>query len=88
MNFVWYETPNRRSIVRLLFPYAPNVVIIGFLSSFAAGIISMFILPLVGLKEIVPRLIPHFFTGAAAGVSATLQAADEAPFSGHLPTEF
>ncbi|MBB3869777.1 ascorbate-specific PTS system EIIC-type component UlaA [Parageobacillus toebii NBRC 107807] len=68
MNFVWYETPNRRSIVRLLFPYAPNVVIVGFLSSFAAGIISMFILPLVGLKEIVPRLIPHFFTGAAAGV--------------------
>jgi ascorbate PTS system EIIC component len=51
-----------------VFPYAPNAVIIGFLSSFAAGIISMFILPLVGLKVIVPGLIPHFFTGAAAGV--------------------
>ncbi|MGX1901812.1 PTS ascorbate transporter subunit IIC [Thermolongibacillus altinsuensis] len=51
-----------------VFPYAPNAVIIGFLSSFVAGIISMFILPLVGLKVIVPGLIPHFFTGAAAGV--------------------
>ena len=51
-----------------VFPYAPNAVIIGFLSSFVAGIISMFILPLIGLKVIVPGLIPHFFTGAAAGV--------------------
>jgi ascorbate PTS system EIIC component len=51
-----------------VFPYAPNAVIVGFLSSFAAGIISMFILPFVGLKVIVPGLIPHFFTGAAAGV--------------------
>lgn len=54
--------------VPAVFPYAPNAVIVGFLSSFAAGIISMFILPLVGLKVIVPGLIPHFFTGAAAGV--------------------
>ncbi|WP_027408846.1 PTS ascorbate transporter subunit IIC [Anoxybacteroides tepidamans] len=51
-----------------VFPYAPNAVIIGFLSSFVAGIVSMFILPAVGLKVIVPGLIPHFFTGAAAGV--------------------
>jgi PTS system ascorbate-specific IIC component len=51
-----------------VFPYAPNAVIVGFLSSFVAGIISMFILPLIGLKVIVPGLIPHFFTGAAAGV--------------------
>lgn len=51
-----------------VFPFAPNAVIIGFLSSFLAGAISMFILPLLGLKIIVPGLIPHFFTGAAAGV--------------------
>ncbi|MGG4490934.1 PTS ascorbate transporter subunit IIC [Metabacillus idriensis] len=51
-----------------VFPFAPNAVIIGFLSSFAAGALSMFILPLLGLKIIVPGLIPHFFTGAAAGV--------------------
>ncbi|MCM3718313.1 PTS ascorbate transporter subunit IIC [Fictibacillus phosphorivorans] len=51
-----------------VFPFAPNAVIIGFLFSFIAGMISMFILPLVGLKVIVPGLVPHFFTGAAAGV--------------------
>jgi ascorbate PTS system EIIC component len=51
-----------------VFPFAPNAVIIGFLFSFIAGLISMFLLPVLGLKVIVPGLIPHFFTGAAAGV--------------------
>ncbi|MEB2301087.1 PTS ascorbate transporter subunit IIC [Lysinibacillus xylanilyticus] len=51
-----------------IFPFAPNAVIIGFLFSFIAGLVSMFILPLIGLKVIVPGLVPHFFTGAAAGV--------------------
>ncbi|GGI18009.1 PTS ascorbate transporter subunit IIC [Gottfriedia solisilvae] len=51
-----------------VFPFAPNAVIIGFLFSFIAGLISMFLLPVLGLKVIVPGLVPHFFTGAAAGV--------------------
>lgn len=51
-----------------IFPFANNAVIIGFLFSFIAGLISMFLLPLVGLSIIVPGLVPHFFTGAAAGV--------------------
>ncbi|MFB7159911.1 PTS ascorbate transporter subunit IIC [Lysinibacillus sp. NPDC056232] len=51
-----------------IFPFAPNAVIIGFLFSFVAGLVSLFILPLIGLKVIVPGLVPHFFTGAAAGV--------------------
>jgi len=51
-----------------IFPFAPNAVIIGFLASFVAGLLSMFFLPVVGLKVIVPGLVPHFFTGAAAGV--------------------
>ncbi|MFJ3387798.1 PTS ascorbate transporter subunit IIC [Lysinibacillus sp. NPDC086135] len=51
-----------------IFPFAPNAVIIGFLFSFVAGLVSMFILPLIELKVIVPGLVPHFFTGAAAGV--------------------
>lgn len=51
-----------------VFPFANNAVIIGFLFSFAAGLISMMFLPLFGLAVIVPGLVPHFFTGAAAGV--------------------
>jgi PTS system ascorbate-specific IIC component len=50
------------------FPYAPNAVMIGFLSSFVAGIISMVIMKLVGLTVIVPGLVPHFFVGGTAGV--------------------
>jgi len=51
-----------------VFPFAPNAVIIGFLSSFVAGIISMFLLPVFGLSVIVPGLVPHFFCGATSGV--------------------
>lgn len=51
-----------------VFPFASNAVVIGFLMSFVAGVISMFLLPLVGLTVIVPGLVPHFFTGATAGV--------------------
>lgn len=51
-----------------IFPFAPNAVIVGFLFSFMAGLLSMFILPFVGLAVIVPGLVPHFFTGATAGV--------------------
>lgn len=38
----------------VVFPFAPNAVIIGFLFSFLAGLGSMFILPVFGLALIVP----------------------------------
>ena len=52
----------------IVFPYAPNAVLIGFLSSFVGGIVGMAILIALKSTVILPGLIPHFFTGAAAGV--------------------
>lgn len=52
----------------IVFPYAPNAVLIGFLSSFAAGLVGMMLLYLLGLTVIIPGVVPHFFVGAAAGV--------------------
>lgn len=54
--------------VPVIFPYAPTAVIIGFLFSFIGGLISMFFLGIFSLALIIPGLVPHFFTGAGAGV--------------------
>ncbi|KGT33487.1 hypothetical protein HC02_29160 [Vibrio parahaemolyticus] len=51
-----------------MFPYAPNAVLVGFLSSFAAGLVGMFLLYVMGLTVIIPGVVPHFFVVAAAGV--------------------
>ena len=57
----------------IVFPYAQNAVLIGFLSSFSGGLIGLALLsvwlnPWLGLALILPGLVPHFFTGGAAGV--------------------
>lgn len=52
----------------VVYPYAPNAVIIGFLSSFVGGIIGMFILIALDAPVILPGVVPHFFCGATAGV--------------------
>ncbi|MDE6844296.1 MAG: PTS ascorbate transporter subunit IIC [Lachnospiraceae bacterium] len=57
----------------ILFPYAPNAVLIGFLSSFIGGIISLAVLALMGRAGlgaaiILPGAVVHFFCGATAGV--------------------
>lgn len=52
----------------IVFPYAPNAVLIGFLSSFAAGLVGMALLYAMGLTVIIPGVVPHFFVCAAAGV--------------------
>ncbi|WP_215523053.1 PTS ascorbate transporter subunit IIC [Varibaculum prostatecancerukia] len=57
----------------IVFPYAQNAVLIGFLSSFVGGLVSLAVLsiwlnPMFGVALIMPGLVPHFFTGGAAGV--------------------
>ncbi|GAA0076745.1 PTS ascorbate transporter subunit IIC [Clostridium sp. CTA-5] len=52
----------------VVFPYAPNAVLIGFLSSFVGGIVGLFILLAMGAPAILPGVVPHFFCGATAGV--------------------
>jgi len=57
----------------VVFPFAPNAVLIGFVVSFLGGVIGMLIL--IALKDtdlspmvILPGVVPHFFVGATAGV--------------------
>lgn len=52
----------------IVFPYAPNAVLIGFLSSFLGGIVSLIIMIFAGTTVIIPGVVPHFFCGATAGV--------------------
>ncbi|WP_370636134.1 PTS ascorbate transporter subunit IIC [Aeromicrobium sp. Leaf350] len=57
----------------IVFPYAQNAVLVGFVSSFTGGLIGLAVLslwlnPALGLALILPGLVPHFFTGGAAGV--------------------
>ncbi|RXZ01271.1 PTS ascorbate transporter subunit IIC [Fictibacillus sp. S7] len=52
----------------IVFPYAPNAVLIGFFCSFLGGIVGMAILGWAGAVIILPGVVPHFFTGATAGV--------------------
>ncbi|SEO21696.1 PTS system IIC component, L-Asc family (TC 4.A.7) [Amphibacillus marinus] len=52
----------------VFFTYAPTAVIIGFIASFIGGVVGMLILGAVGGVLIIPGMVPHFFTGATAGI--------------------
>lgn len=51
-----------------VFPYAPTAVIVGFLSAYVGGLLTMFVLIALGATVIIPVAIPYFFIGATAGV--------------------
>jgi PTS system ascorbate-specific IIC component len=57
----------------VVYPYAPNAVLIGFLVSFLGGIVGLLVLGLmnnagIAIAMILPGVVPHFFCGASAGV--------------------
>ena len=57
----------------IVFPYAPNAVLIGFFCSFLGGIVALVILALMGkagiaVAIVLPGAVLHFFCGATAGV--------------------
>lgn len=59
--------------VPIVFPFGPNAVLIGFITSFIGGLVSLVLLavwlnPMFGLALILPGMVPHFFTGGGAGV--------------------
>jgi PTS system ascorbate-specific IIC component len=62
--------PNARPALDcpVVYPYAPNAVLIGFLFSFLGGLVGLFLLGQFNLVLILPGVVPHFFTGATAGV--------------------
>ncbi len=64
--------PNARPALDcpLVFPYAPNAVILGFLCSFLGGLVGLAICGYAHWTIILPGVIPHFFCGATAGVFA------------------
>ena len=62
--------PNARPALDcpVIFPYAPNAVLVGFIFSFLGGLVSLFILGRLNWVLILPGVVPHFFCGATAGV--------------------
>lgn len=54
----------------VLFPYAPNAVIIGFLATTAGTIVGLLFFPVVGLALIIPGMMTNFFAGGTAGIFA------------------
>lgn len=57
----------------IVFPFAPNAVLIGFFCSFLGGILALVVLALMGgaglaVPIILPGAVLHFFCGATAGV--------------------
>jgi PTS system ascorbate-specific IIC component len=72
----------------IVFPYAPNAVLIGFFCSFIGGIVGMALLGVFGAIIILPGVVPHFFTGATAGVLEMQQEVFAERQSAHLSTAY
>lgn len=52
----------------VLFPYSPNAVILGFVTTTIGTVIGMFLMPVFGLAVILPGMMTNFFAGGTAGI--------------------
>ncbi|MGC6767545.1 PTS sugar transporter subunit IIC [Enterococcus sp. LJL51] len=52
----------------VFFPYSPNAVILGFITTTIGTVIAMFVLPMFGLAMILPGMLTNFFAGGTAGI--------------------
>ncbi|EME8115789.1 TPA: PTS ascorbate transporter subunit IIC [Enterococcus faecium] len=52
----------------VFFPYSPNAVILGFITTTIGTIIAMFTLPMFGLAMILSGMLTNFFAGGTAGI--------------------
>lgn len=52
----------------VVFPFAPTATLIGFISSYVAGLLCMGVFLLLKMPVIIPVAVPYFFIGATAGV--------------------
>ena len=54
----------------VLFPFAPNAVVYGFIFTTIGTIIGMFLWPVFGLPMVIPSIMSNFFAGGTAGIFA------------------
>lgn len=52
----------------VFFPYSPNAVILGFITTSIGTVIAMLTLPAFGLAMILPGMLTNFFAGGTAGI--------------------
>lgn len=52
----------------VFFPYSPNAVILGFITTTIGTVIAMLTLPFFGLAMILPGMLTNFFAGGTAGI--------------------
>lgn len=57
----------------VLFPYSPNAVILGFISTTVGSIIGMVLFPMFGLPMLLPGMLTNFFAGGTAGIIGNLK---------------
>ena len=75
----------------VVFPYAPNAVLVGYLSSIVGGLVAM-VLQLVAKGAlggvILPSMIIHFFVGGTAGVFGNSTGGRKGAMLGGFPQRF